>query len=116
MRPVLLVALTLLAGCDDYVLDTTGGGGSGSRSDAVLALTGDAATGEVVFDTHCAACHDKAGVTGKVGPALGGVVPGAEDAALVSTVLDGKDSMPAQNIPDDQDVADLLAWMRATWR
>ena len=91
MRTVLLVALTLLAGCDDYVIATTAGGGSGSRADSILALTGDAATGDVVFDDHCVACHDKAGATNKVGPALGGLVPGAEDAALVSTILDGKD-------------------------
>lgn len=115
MRSALLVALTLLAGCDDYVLLTPSGSGSGNRSDAILALTGDPATGDVVFDDHCVACHDKAGAAAQVGPALDGVVPGAEDAALVSTILDGKDAMPAQNIPDDQDVADLLSWMRQTW-
>lgn len=115
MRSVLLVALTLLAGCDDFVLNTTSGDGSGNRSDAILALTGDPTTGEGVFDDHCVACHDKAGVADQVGPALDGVVPGAEDAALVSIILDGKDSMPAQNIADDQDVADLLSWMRQTW-
>lgn len=114
MRPVLLLAASLLAGCDDFVLGTTGDG-SGSRSDSILALTGDAAAGETVFDTHCVACHDKAGLVDKVGPALGDFVPNAEDTELVSVVLDGTGSMPAQNITADQDVADLLAWARQTW-
>jgi mono/diheme cytochrome c family protein len=115
MRPALLVAVGLLAGCDDFVIDTTGGDGSGSRSDAILALTGDATAGDLVFDDHCIACHDKAGVADQVGPALGPAVASAEDAALVSVILDGSGAMPAQNISDDQDVADLLAWMRQTF-
>lgn len=115
MRAASLAVLALLAGCDDYVLDTSGTDGAGTRTETILALTGDATSGEVVFDDHCKLCHDKAGAVKTVGPALEPAVSASDDETLLAVILDGTGAMPAQDIAEDQDVADLLAWMRQTW-
>jgi mono/diheme cytochrome c family protein len=105
-----LLCLVLLTACDDYVLQRGSGGGT-DRIDTILGLTGDAGAGDAAFTGKCLACHDKAGEADKVGPALGPLVPTLADDELVGVMVDGSGSMPPANV-DDQDAADILAWLR----
>ena len=63
-----LLLLSLVA-CDDLVLPNPGGDAA-DRIDTILALQGDATSGQSVFDTHCDVCHDPTGQSDAVGPAL----------------------------------------------
>lgn len=106
------VLIALLAACNDDLNLPNGGGPAADRIDTILALDADAAAGEAVVDEHCVVCHDKAGATDAVGPALSPYVSANTDEAILTIVLDGVGAMPAQNV-DDQQAADLLAWLRA---
>lgn len=110
----LLAALTLVAACGDDKDDTAQGHTGALDSDhPALALTGDETAGETVFSTICATCHGADG-TGGSGPNITGVTSGLSDAEIVTIIAEGKGSMPAQGL-DDQEIADVLAYIRATW-
>ncbi|MCA9491383.1 MAG: cytochrome c [Myxococcales bacterium] len=88
-------ALLLLVAC-----------GSGRVEDN-LALDGDPEAGQSVWAARCASCHGSFGEGGS-GPAL--AVP-TDDTAFVEVVLYGQGDMSGQeDVVDDQDVADLLAF------
>lgn len=87
---------------------------TGSELDAILALSGDATTGEQVFATSCAACHGTDG-TGGTGPDLYEVSPGLSDEDLLDIMLYGIGSMPAVSL-EDQEAADVLAYVQASFQ
>ena len=100
MRSVILLALPLL--------------GCATRAEAILALDGDAATGEPIYQAQCASCHGAAG-EGGVGPRLDEAVPEHSDEALVELMLTGiGDEMPSAAGREDQELADLFAHLRLT--
>ena len=74
---------------------------------------GDIAAGEQVFADTCAACHGADG-TGGIGPSLLDEVPDASDAELQDVIQNGEGEMPAQSL-DDQQTADVIAYMRDLW-
>jgi mono/diheme cytochrome c family protein len=111
MRTLLLLALpfmlTTLA-CDS--------GGTDPGNSAILDLTGDASAGETVFTSgtcSTASCHGADGISGTA-PALSSTVPGLSDDGIINSVLDGKGSMPPQDL-SDQEMADVLAWLNASF-
>lgn len=90
----------MMAGCD--------GGGSGSRVDDILALSGDEAAGDALYAQNCAVCHGAAGGGGS-GPNLTGKSVTGE---VVQVILNGEDEMQAfGDVLSDQEIADLLAWL-----
>lgn len=95
------------------LLTLTACAGGGSRNETILALTGDATAGADVFSTSCAACHAADG-TGGSGPALTDLVGTLSDDVIIDTVLDGSGDMAPVALPD-QDMADLLAYLRDTF-
>ena len=96
-----LVSLSLLLG---LTACATGD----ARVDTILALSGDAANGGAVFADNCASCH---GADGNGGTEEG-VVGEDDEAEVVETVLNGKETMPSfADALSDQDIADLLAWL-----
>jgi mono/diheme cytochrome c family protein len=99
-KTLLLLPLALLAACGDKGDDT---GGSG--------LTGDATAGESVFASNCAACHGT-DASGGSGPDLGAHVPGMSDSEIQSVIENGEGLMPAISTLSDQDIADVIAWLR----
>ena len=109
-RIFLILSLTsLLAACGDKDDDT---GSTG-------AVTGDATSGEALFSS-CAGCH---GADGTGGIDIGGTpsadltarVPALSDADLEDVIMNGfNTAMPAQ-YTDAQDVADVVAYLRATF-
>lgn len=87
-----------------------------ARIDTVLALDVDETAGAGVFANTCgnAACH---GSDGNSGPAvdLGEHIPehGADELACI--VLAGSGDMPSQSGLTDQELADVLAYVQATF-
>ena len=94
---VLLAALALSA-CKE----------NDDRVDAILALDGDAAAGETLYGSDCAVCHATDG-SGGTGPSLQG---GPSDQIVVDQVINGGGSMPAFDDYADQDIADVLAYLK----
>ncbi len=94
----MIVSLFLLVACGGTSTDTA-------------ALTGDATAGADVFATSCAACHGANGEGGS-GPAMTDEVPGKTDAEVQDIILNGDGSMAPVPL-EDQDLADLIAYLRA---
>lgn len=90
-------------------------GGGDERIDEILALTGDAASGESLYAVNCASCHGAEG-EGDIGPSLEEHIPHHDDEYLLTTILDGASGMTAfATLLEPQQHADLLAYLRATW-
>jgi len=111
MRRILIAAaiLTFAPACTEEANPDT---------DAILALTGDAANGKLVYESKCASCHkaDGSGDASLNYPNLAEHASHESDAEIVTVVLDGEEAMPAFRASlDDQEVADLLAYIRAEW-
>lgn len=81
--------------------------------------TGDPDSGGTIYSGACASCH---GSDGTLGVATGGVpatslpdvVPGATDDHLADVIQNGIRSMPATTL-DDQETADVIAYLRQEW-
>lgn len=94
------VTATLLAGC------------GGEDVDHILALDGDPENGAAVYSSTCgtSACHGSTGTNGPA-PDLREHLDHHDDEDVASVIVGGSGDMPAQNL-SDQDVADVLAYMR----
>lgn len=85
------------------------------------AAKGDAAAGKDVFTKRCAMCHgpDASGDT-PMAKALGTSIPDYRsktvqdmtDADLKKLIVEGKDKMPPQTRLSDDDVANVIAYIR----
>jgi mono/diheme cytochrome c family protein len=89
-------------------------GGSPTRVEQVLALTGVASSGQTVYTMRgCAGCH---GAAGKGVPSSGTPLASsvAQGSPFLTAVINGKgSSMPSFSSLPNQDLADLLAWAKA---
>ena len=102
MRWLLLVPMVVgLMGCASH-----------PRLEGVQALTPNADAGEAIYAKHCAECHG-ADLAGAVeGPDIRGEVRFHSDAQLVVMVLAGVGEMEGFDKElDDQQAADLVAWL-----
>lgn len=110
MRRILIAAaiLTFAPACSEENPDT----------DAILALSGDTANGKLAYDNNCASCHmaDGSGNDSLNYPSLAEHAKHESDSEIITIVLDGEGAMPSfrANL-SDQEVADILAYMRAEW-
>jgi mono/diheme cytochrome c family protein len=105
--------------------DTADSGGPPTgqeRYDAILELTGDLDVGAFLFAQHCGACHPAPGATNSLGyPPLEDVVPLYTVGQLVSVVVEGTTGETGSTMPaygdafTDQDVADVVAYVRLTY-
>jgi mono/diheme cytochrome c family protein len=89
--------------------DTEPGTGTATATDTPVA------DGAAVYARGCAAsnCHGADGDSGS-GPNLSSEVPGRSDSSLTRIIRDGTGSMPAVTVTDEE-LADLLAYLRATF-
>jgi mono/diheme cytochrome c family protein len=78
-----------------------------------LDLTGDATAGATVYADTCGACHGADG-TGGIGPSLVEHAPMHSDEELVATIVNGTGTMEPVAL-EDQEIADVLAYIRATF-
>lgn len=118
MRSTLLLTLCaalFLPACNEEEEDDEGGNTDPARIEAILALSGDAATGETAF-ARCSAssCHGADGNSGSAGAPLSDEIPELTDERVIDVVLGGYEAMPAQSLAD-QEMADLLAYLRETF-
>lgn len=108
LKPALLVSfvstLLTVAACGDT--------GVAGRAADIDALSGDAAAGTALYETHCLACHGADARSGSAGEDLVDEV--GEGGEFIEAILEGKDggAMPAfAETLSDQDVADIVAYI-----
>lgn len=97
--------------------DDDGNGGTG-RAEEILALTGDANAGSASFST-CASssCHGSDGTAGgNADRNLAVKVPSMTEAQLVDVILNGSGDMAAQSQLENQDIADIVAYLKETFQ
>lgn len=114
-----------VAGAGALALSLVGCGGDDEspeadpRVAAVSALTGNVPAGEQLYLSDCIGCHLADGTgrsSGGAGKDLTVWLPGNPDAAAIDAVLNGRMGMLAYGpVYGDQDVADLIAYLRATF-
>ncbi len=85
-----------------------------TRVDDVMALTGNATDGQAVFDARCMNCHPADGTAGS-GPSLSDAVPNLSEADIATIVIDGQGSMPSASDLEDQEIADVTAFLISEW-
>ena len=96
--------------------DSTDKNAVSGRIADILALQGEAATGATNFAAVCAACHGDDGLGTSAGPSLAERVPSRDDEGILQSILQGRGDMPAwQDNFQDQELADLLAFLRANF-
>lgn len=86
----------------------------GCAVDPVLDLQGDAAVGSEIYGAECALCHGLQGEGTSRGIELQGVFSRRTDSEVLDIVRFGTGDMPAYTFTD-QELADLLGWMKAEW-
>jgi cytochrome c oxidase cbb3-type subunit 3 len=74
--------------------------------------TGDAVSGQVLYDASCVVCHG-AGATGGIGPRLAGNPILSNDKLFWDRVLKGRHMMPPLgDALSAQQIADIQAWLK----
>lgn len=74
--------------------------------------TGDAASGQTLYDASCVVCHG-AGATGGIGPRLAGNPILSNDKVFWNRVLKGGHMMPPlADALTAQQIADIQAWLK----
>jgi predicted CxxxxCH...CXXCH cytochrome family protein len=101
---------------DDGNDESQGETGEPTRTDNVLMLDGDPANGEEEFTGRCSqmSCHGTGGTMGAA-PSLADRVPNLGDRDIVDVLVMGKNAMPPQADLSDQEMADVLAYVTATY-
>lgn len=92
-----------------------GGTDSGDSGRGALALEGDPERGAVLFANICAPCHGADGSGGSQGVDLRDHLGHHTDEELVGILANGSGRMADPGLQDDQEIADLLAYLRATF-
>ena len=98
------LSLAFLVACAGGDKDDTGGGDNGG---------GDATAGAEVYTTSCSGCHGPNGNDGSAAD-LTAEVPEKTDEELTTIITEGYGSMGPVTL-DDTQLADLLAYLRATF-
>jgi cytochrome c oxidase subunit 2 len=125
MKHVHLLSALLLAACTSSTsAPTTSNNPTTSSADRIASiakLTGNTAAGKTVYETSsapkCAACHgaDGKGNDAKKFPELAEPSQNDDVAELAEAIVNGKGKMPAQKSLTDQQIADVVAYMKATF-
>lgn len=79
--------------------------------DQVLSYNGDVTRGEAIFQVNCASCHG-INATGNVGPSLLAVSKHKSEVQIIQQVVSGKTPPMPKFQPSEQDMADLLSYLK----
>lgn len=82
-----------------------------ARIEEVLALTPDTDAGSALYATSCTGCHG-ADATGGSGPDLVDELSHS-DEHLLGSIIDGDGDMPSYADWSDQELADLMGYLRS---
>ena len=85
------------------------------RAVAVLELESSVLTGQEEFKKNCTPCHGAEGTGTGSGPSLFERVPNLSDFEIATTLITGKDPMPSWAALEDQQLANLRAYLRHTF-
>ncbi|MCB9569286.1 MAG: cytochrome c [Myxococcales bacterium] len=111
MRPLIAAAAILIAAVASQACGE-------SDADKILALSGNSANGGTVYTAQCAVCHmaDGTGNADANYPSLVEHAMHESDMDIVEVILEGEGAMPEfRSKLSDQEIADLLAYIRATF-
>ncbi len=100
-----LVFALAACGGDDEATDEGGNGGTTESTDTA------SVDAEKVFNNTCAACHG-GDLTGGVGPDISKVGANLSSDEIKTIILEGRGSMPAQNL-DDAEATAVADWLAA---
>jgi mono/diheme cytochrome c family protein len=82
------------------------------RALAILNLEGDASVGSARFQKSCSTCHGAEGAGTGAAPSLYDRVPKLDDEGLAAILLSGRAPMPSWSHLDNQELADVIAFLR----
>ncbi len=101
-------------GCAVLLAALACGGDDEANGLGALELEGDATRGAQLFELRCEVCHGENGAGGSQGIDLGEHVRHHSDRELVRLMANGAGRMPSPGL-SDQEIADVLAFLRATF-
>lgn len=110
MRTLMAAALLIVTACNDPADDKSATEtDEPTRAERIADLTGDATAGASVYSDNCALCHAADG-SGTSGPNIQDPSAYNQDD-LITTVLDGQGTMPSFDALEDQEIADVIAYV-----
>jgi mono/diheme cytochrome c family protein len=83
--------------------------------DTAALAGGDPASGQAIYDQSCASCHGYSGEGSAAGSTLAGNIDTLSDSRIWSVIVYGTDGMPAYPDLSDQEIGDVIAYMRAAF-
>ncbi|MEB3341484.1 cytochrome c [Okeania sp.] len=101
---VLLAILFIILGLNQFQV-------SDPYTKNVLSLQGDLSKGQAIFLMNCAGCHEWP-TDNQVGPSLEGVSQRKSDVAIINQVVSGQTPPMPQFQPNEQEMADLLSYLK----
>lgn len=88
--------------------------GASEEAQQIASLTGDAAAGEPLYQSNCAACHGQDARGGTYDVDLVDHATHHEDEHFAQVILSGDGDMPAfEGQLEDQEIADIIAYIRS---
>jgi len=113
------LALSLaLAGCGGADNAGNNDAGTQTRTERIVALAGDVAAGQLVYENNaCSGCHGATGTGGSAGPTLQEPLKNDGKAEIIDTLLNGvpKTAMGSYASLTDQQLADVYAYMKTNF-
>lgn len=82
------------------------------RAITISELEGDATAGKAPYDQNCMSCHG-ATAQGGSGPNLVKEISEHDLADMIDVVLDGDGDMPGFSNLEDQEIADIFAYIKS---
>jgi mono/diheme cytochrome c family protein len=95
-----------------FGLAACGGGQNAMRSSAILALTGDAAAGQMSYASRCVMCHGPDGKSGTARHDVPGHAKNKPTETVNELLVGNAAGMPSYANLTDQQLADLLAYLK----